>query len=198
MSKLFPDEPQDDPACQHDGEALAGLLTLGKPKDGEDYQAWARQLGTHVSDLIRMVLDDDLLTSASKMTRRCGPRSTPWRSSPAFGSSGSGRPVACLSARTWTGWPDELLRKIYAAIGPSAIPILCTRLEDSAESTLARGGGVKRPGGRCSGTSACVWRCRRLSHRFSGPAFSRRQRRRGDCHGVRDRRPGRSRSDYRL
>ena len=137
MSKLFPDEPQDDPARQHYGEALAGLLTLGKPKDGEDYQAWARQLGTHVSDLIRMVLDDDLNQRAEDDPAVWAPIHAMEILAVLGPQEAAGPLLVCL--RDMDGWPDELLRRVYAAIGPSAIPILGTCLEDSAESTLARG-----------------------------------------------------------
>ena len=137
MSDLLPDKPQDDPARQRYGEAMAGLLALGKPKDGEDYRIRAQQLGTQVPDLIRMVLDDDLNQRdeddpavwapfhAMEIIALLGPQEA------------AGPLLACL--RDMDGWPDELLRRVYAAIGPGAIPILGTCLEDSAESTLARG-----------------------------------------------------------
>ena len=137
MSDLLPDKPQDDLARQRYGEAMAGLLALGKPKDGEDYQAWAQQLGTQVPDLIRMVLDDDL-------NQRDRDDPAVWAPIHALeiiavlGPQEAAGPLrVCL--RDMDEWPDDLLRRVYAAIGPGAIPILSTCLEDSAESTFARG-----------------------------------------------------------
>ena len=58
MPNIFRHKPTADPAAKRYPEALARLLSLGKPTDDTNYQEWAERLKDHVPDLIRIALQD--------------------------------------------------------------------------------------------------------------------------------------------
>lgn len=125
-----------DLAAKRYPEALAGLLSLGKPTDDTDYPEWAERLKDYVPDLIRMVLDKDL-------NRRMEDDPAVWAPLHALqilgvlGAEAAAQPLtACLD---WDDdWIGEALPKVYAGIGPAAIPTLQAYLEDSTRDQFGR------------------------------------------------------------
>ena len=136
MSNLFRRGPAADPAAKRYPEPMAGLLSLGKPSNDTSYQGWAEQLKDYVPDLIRMVLDEDL-------NRRNESDPAVWAPLHALqilgiiGAEAAAQPlIACLD------WDDDWIRgalpKVYAGIGPAAIPVLQAYLEESTHDEYAR------------------------------------------------------------
>lgn len=137
MVKLFSRKQKVDPALAAYPEALAGLLTLGKPGDDTDYRAWAERLAEHVPDLLRMVLDDDL-------NERDETDPAVWAPLHALQVLGVLGPVEAAEPLTECldlddEWFDNALPDVYAAIGPAAIPVLRAYLYDAAQEPHARG-----------------------------------------------------------
>jgi tetratricopeptide (TPR) repeat protein len=136
MPNIFRRKPAADPAAKRYPEALAGLLSLGKPTDNTHYQEWAERLKDHAPDLIRMVLDEDL-------NRRMEDDPAVWAPLHALQVLGAlGVEAAAQPLTTCLDWDDDwvsrALPKVYAGIGPVAIPILQTYLEDSTRDRLGR------------------------------------------------------------
>ena len=135
MRNLFRRQPAVDLATKSYPEALTGLLTLGKPTDDTNYQDWAERLKDYVPDLIRMALDKDL------NQREDDP--AVWAPLHALqvlgvlGPEAAAQPLtACLD---WDDdWTSEALPEVYAGIGPAAIPVLQTYLEDSTHDRRGR------------------------------------------------------------
>ena len=136
MHNIFRRKPVTDPAAKRYPEALAGLLSLGKPSDDTHYQEWAERLKDHTPDLIRMVLDEDL-----NQRREDDP--AVWAPLHALhilgdlGAEAAAQPLtACLD---WDDdWVSGALPKVYAGIGPAAIPVLQAYLEDSTHDQFGR------------------------------------------------------------
>ncbi len=118
-------------------EALAGLLSLGQPTDDTNYPEWAERVKDYVPDLIRMTLDKDL-------NRRLEDDPAVWAPLHALeilgvlGAEAAAQPLtACLD---WDDdWVREALPRVYAGIGPAAIPALQAYLEDSTRDPFGRG-----------------------------------------------------------
>ncbi len=128
--------PETKPAHERYPEPLAGLLRLGGDAQ-PDYRDWANQLRACVPDLIRMVLDVDLNTRAEDDPALWAPvhamevlivLAPPQAAAPL---------LACLG--DIEGWADDLVRRLYAAIGPAALPILAMCLADARYDVSARG-----------------------------------------------------------
>ena len=128
--------PETKPAHARYAEPLAGLLRLGgvaRP----DYRSWADRLRDCVPDLIRMVLDVDLNTRPEADPALWAPvhamevlivLAPPQAAAPL---------LACLG--DIEGWADDLVRRLYAAIGPAALPTLEMCLADARHDVSARG-----------------------------------------------------------
>ncbi len=136
MPNIFRRKLGADPATQRYPGALAGLLSLGKPTDDTSYQKWAEQLKDHVPDLIRMVLDEDLNQRQEKDPAVWAPLHA-LQILGVLGAESAAQPLtACLD---WDDdWIGEALPKVYAGIGPAAIPVLQAYLEDSTQDRFGR------------------------------------------------------------
>jgi tetratricopeptide (TPR) repeat protein len=136
MPNIFRRKPAADPAAERYPEALAGLLSLGKPTDDTRYQEWAEQLKDHAPDLIRMVLDEDLNQRMEDDPAVWAPLHA-MQILGALGAEAATQPLtACLD---WhDDWVSGALPKVYAGIGPSAIPVLQAYLEDSTHDQFGR------------------------------------------------------------
>jgi len=136
MRNIFRRKPAADPAAKRYPAALAGLLSLGKPTDDSSYQEWAEQLQDHLPDLIRMTLDEDLNQRKQDDPAVWAPLHA-LHVLGALGAEAAAQPLtACLD---WDDdWVLRALRKVYAGIGPPAIPVLQAYLEDSTHDQFAR------------------------------------------------------------
>ena len=136
MPNIFRRKQAADPAAERYPEALAGLLSLGKPTDDTRYQEWAEQLKDHAPDLIRMVLDEDLNQRMEDDPAVWAPLHA-MQILGALGAEAATQPLtACLD---WhDDWVSGALPKVYAGIGPSAIPVLQAYLEDSTHDQFGR------------------------------------------------------------
>jgi tetratricopeptide (TPR) repeat protein len=136
MAKLFSRKPKTDPALAAYPEAMAALITYGEPADDTDYADWASQLSSHVPDLIRMVLDDDL-------NDRGEDNPGVWAPFHALKVLGVLGPLAAaeplLECLDWDDdWFQEELPDVYAAIGPEAIPLVHAYLVDASHGLRGR------------------------------------------------------------
>lgn len=136
MFNIFRRKPAADPATKRYPEALAGLLSLGKPTNDLSYQKWAERLKDHVPDLIRMVLDEDLNQRREKDPAVWAPLHA-LQILGVLGAESAAQPLtACLD---WDDvWVGEALPQVYARIGPAAIPVLQAYLEDSTHDRFGR------------------------------------------------------------
>ncbi len=137
MPRLFSRKPKTDPALNDFPESFAELISYGKPADDTDYAAWAAQLAPYTADLVRMVLDDDL-------NDRDENDPAVWAPLHALKVLGVLGPVEAAEPLTecldWEDeWYDEELPRVYASIGPEAIPVLRAYLYDAAHEPHARG-----------------------------------------------------------
>ncbi len=135
--KMRRQRSKKDPARQRYSEQLWPLLTLGEPADDVDYGAWAEQLADVVPQLIQMTLDEDL-------NSREPDDPAVWAPLHALGVLGElGPPEAAeplIECFDWQDdWFSEELPDVYAAIGPSAAPMLQEYLEDATKDPFARG-----------------------------------------------------------
>jgi tetratricopeptide (TPR) repeat protein len=136
MRNIFRRKPAADPATKRYPEALVGLLNLGEPTDDTNYQEWAERSQDHVPELIRMVLDEDLNQRMEDDTAMWAPLHA-LQILGALGTEAAAQPLtACLD---WDdGWVTAALPKVYAGIGPAAIPVLQAYLEDSTHDEFGR------------------------------------------------------------
>ena len=136
MFNIFRRKPAAEPATKKYPEALAGLLSLGKPTDDTNYQEWAERVKDHVPALIRMALDEDLNQRTEDDPAVWAPLHA-IQILGALGAEAAAQPLtACLD---WDDdWVREALPKVYARIGPAAIPVLQAYLEDSTHDQFAR------------------------------------------------------------
>jgi len=136
MRHIFRRKPAADPATKRYPEALAGLLSLGKPTDNTNYQEWAGRLKDQVPDLIRMVLDEDLNQRKEEDPAVWAPLHA-LHVLGVLGAEAAAQPLtACLD---WDDdWVSEALPEVYAGIGPAAIPVLQAYLEDSTHDRFGR------------------------------------------------------------
>lgn len=137
MPKLFSRKPKTDPALDSFPEPFAELISYGKPADDTNYAAWAAQLAPYTADLVRMVLDDDL-------NERDESDPAVWAPLHALRVLGALAPIEAAEPLTecldWDDeWFGEELPKVYAAIGPEAIPVLRAYLVDAVHEPRARG-----------------------------------------------------------
>jgi tetratricopeptide (TPR) repeat protein len=136
MARLFSRKPKTDPALEYFPDPFAELISYGKPADDMDYAAWAAQLAPYTTDLVRMVLDDDL-------NERDENDPAVWAPLHALKVLGVLGPVEAAEPLTECldmedEWFDEELPEAYAAIGPEAIPVLHAYLYDAAHESRAR------------------------------------------------------------
>lgn len=136
MVKLFQRGPANDRAAKRYPEALADLLTLGKPAEDATYDDWAARLKDHAPDLIRMVLDDDLSARKEKDPAVWAPLHA-LRTLGVLGPAEAAEPLlACLA------WDDEWIRsvlpEVYAGIAAPAIPLLQDYLADASRDERPR------------------------------------------------------------
>ncbi|MBM4457951.1 MAG: DUF1186 domain-containing protein [Chloroflexi bacterium] len=136
MVNLFKRGPASDRAAKRYPEALADLLTLGKPAEDATYDGWAARLKDHALDLIRMVLDDDLNARKEKDPAVWAPLHA-LRTLGVLGPAEAAEPLlACLA------WDDEwgrtVLPEVYAGIGAPAVPLLQDYLADASRNEWAR------------------------------------------------------------
>lgn len=128
--------PEPDPALVRYPAPLAGLLSLGQDA-APDYHQLAEQLRDHASDLIRMVLDDDLNERNQDDPALWAPVHA-LETLIVLAPSEAAEPLlACVG--DVENWADDLIRRLYAAMGPAALPILQTYLADAGNSVHARG-----------------------------------------------------------
>jgi tetratricopeptide (TPR) repeat protein len=123
-------------ARQRYPEVLWPMLSTGQPGEDTDYRQLAEPMADYVSDLIRMALDDDL-------NQREEDDPAVWAPLHAMhvlgelGAAEAAEPLAqCL------GWEDDwtggALPKIYAGLGPVAVPTLKKYLEDATHDVWGR------------------------------------------------------------
>ena len=137
MPEQLSSKHQPDPARQHYPAALADLLALDKPTDAINYATYAAQLADCVPDLIRMVLDDDL-------NGRDADDPAVWAPLHALRVLASLAPAEAaeplLECLPWDDeWFHNELPRVYGQIGPVAITLLASYLEDPAHDVFARG-----------------------------------------------------------
>ncbi|MFO7632496.1 MAG: SEC-C metal-binding domain-containing protein, partial [Caldilinea sp.] len=134
--ELFSRQPKSDPAQKRYPAAMAELLTLGDTDDEIDYASYAAALADHTPDLIRMVLDDDLAQRENEDPAAWAPFHA-LEVLAILGPEEAAEPLlACLA---WEAdWPNNELERVFAGIGPVAIPPLLAYLEDGSHETLAR------------------------------------------------------------
>ncbi len=123
------------PALERYSEPLAGLLALGEVETA-DYPAWADRLRDHVPDLIRMVLDDDLNDRDQDDPAVWAPLHALEVLTVLAPAEAAGPLTVCLADTE--GWSDDLVWRFYAAVGPTALPILQAYLEDDSHRITAR------------------------------------------------------------
>lgn len=128
--------PETKPAHERYAEPLAGLLRLGRDAR-PDYRSWAEQLRGCAPDLIRMVLDGDLNGRGEDDPALWAPVHA-LETLIVLAPPEAAEPLlACLGDTE--GWADDLIQRLYAALGPAAAPILLAHLEDGSRDVWARG-----------------------------------------------------------
>jgi tetratricopeptide (TPR) repeat protein len=117
------------------------LLTLDEPEEDINYGTRAKQLADFVPQLIQMTLDEDL-------NSRKPDDPAVWAPLHALGVLGElGPPEAAeplIECFDWQDeWFSEKLPDVYAAIGPSAVPVLKEYLDDATRDPLDRGAAAR-------------------------------------------------------
>ena len=127
------------PALARYPEVFAGLLSLGDAREEIDYTPWAERLGWHVSELIEMVLDEDLNWREEDDPALWAPIHA-MRILALIGPVDAAEPL--LECMEWEeDWYEELVT-VYGRIGPAAIPLLRVYLYDPDHTVYARGRAV--------------------------------------------------------
>ncbi len=134
MLKLLSRKPKTDPALKHYPEPLANLISYGEPAEDTDYAAWAVQLAPYTTDLVKIALDADL----NKRDEHDPAAWAPLHAIKVLGVLGPIEAAEPLTEYMEDAWFDEELPKVYAAIGPGAIPALRAYLFDAAHESHAR------------------------------------------------------------
>ena len=117
-------------------EAMADLLSLGEPAPDASYVEWANRLKANASDLVRMVMDDDLNQRQPGDPAVWAPIHA-LRILAILGPSEAAEPL--LACMDWDDeWLVEELPPVYGAIGPAAIPILHTYLQNASHDLWGR------------------------------------------------------------
>ena len=125
-----------DRALKRYPEAFAELLGLGEPDDDYDYNPLAERVGAYVPDLVRMVLDDDFNHRKEDDPAVWAPIHA-LKVLGALGPAKAAEPLAaCLGSED--DWISDGLPAVYAAIGPSSVPILWNVLTNSTAPVHAR------------------------------------------------------------
>ena len=136
MAKLFSLKPKSDPALERYPQALTELLTFSEPEEDLEYEDWADELGDHVPDLIRIVLDEDLNSREDDDPALWAPIHA-LRVLCILGPIEAAKPMlACLD---WDeDWVFDALSELYTAIGPASVPVLRDYLFDPSHDARAR------------------------------------------------------------
>lgn len=134
--KLFNRKLKTDPALARYPVEMAELLQLGVTDEEIDYTHLAEQLRDYTPDLIRLVLDDDFADREQDDPVAWAPFHA-LEVLAILGPAEAAEPLlACLE---WeTDWVDNELARVYAGIGPVAIPLLLAYLADGTRDPLPR------------------------------------------------------------
>ncbi len=123
-------------------QPVSKLLDLGECQRTTRWRDYlALGLGPeHVSDLIRMALDDDLHSAGTDTDAVWAPVHA-WRALAQLGAAEAARPLTALLRRIDEqddDWVNEELPRVFAHIGPTAISVLADYLDDDAHGLFAR------------------------------------------------------------
>jgi hypothetical protein len=129
-------QPKLDLAGAGYPQQMRGLLALGKPRDGMQYDEWAEQLRDYVPDLIRMALDPDL-NDRPQHDRAL------WAPLHALGVLTALAPAEAVEPLLvmidWDDdWVGDQLVEFYAAVGENALPSLQAVARDTGHTETAR------------------------------------------------------------
>jgi tetratricopeptide (TPR) repeat protein len=136
MVRFLKSHAKAEAARQRYPEMLCPLLSMGQPDEDTDYRQLAEPMADYVSDLIQMALDDDLNQREEDDPAVWAPLHAMY----ILGELGAAEAAEPLSQ--CLGWEDEWVRealpKIYAGLGPVAVPTLETYLEDTTHDVWGR------------------------------------------------------------
>ena len=124
-------------------EPVSQLINAGDPRDQSEWPNYLDLYGlnsSHVPDLIRMALDEELSTSDSDSAEVWAPLHA-WRALGQLGAAEAVQPLLSLMHRVdddGDDWVGEDLPIVFGLIGPAAIPALADYLSDHDHGLWAR------------------------------------------------------------